>query len=131
MDDKIGLQLKGMSVRELEDLRERVAKELTAKLTSQVDFKSFSFEAPDDRSMGSLKFEAQTKHGLLRYSSFVGNGYSDGTEVSLDGADDGSDGLDCLEVPNFHDDTDEDDAKRECAKAVLAFEDAYEEYLNG
>ena len=122
--------LSRLSVEELEQLLERVGGELTKRLCEKVDFKSFEFEPCDDRSMGSLKFTAQTSHGLLAYKSHLGNGYTDDVEVSLDGREDDGWG-DCLEVPSFHDNTTQDEAKQSAAKAVAAFEEAYAEYLVG
>jgi hypothetical protein len=132
VDDKLGLQLKGLSVAELEDLRTRASKELTAKLTEQVDFQKFHFCPCDDRSMGRLTFTAKTEHGLVEYRAYLGNGYTDEEACKLtaepeEGFEEG-DELDLdvdLDLPAFHDNTTEDLAKQECAKAVLAWSSEY------
>lgn len=113
------MRLDGLSVGELEALQERVSKEITKRLCERVDLKSFEFEPCDDRSMGSLKFSAGTKHGLLTYSSNLGNGYTDDVETLLDGEEVGC--LD-LDLPSFHDNTSQDEARQAVLKAVLAFE---------
>jgi hypothetical protein len=117
------VKLDGLTVEELESLQERVSKALTDKVCERVKFTEFDFCPCDDRSMGSVKFGAQTKHGLLEYSANLGNGYTDDVKVSLNGVE--SDGYD-LEVPGFHDNTTNDVAVRECAKALLEWESSYE-----
>lgn len=122
--------LSRLSVQELEQLQERVGKELTVRLCEKVDFQSFEFCPCDGRSMGSLSFKAVTKHGVLDYEANLGNGYADDVLVLLNGQA-WSGVADCLDVPCFHDNTTSDQAKQESAKAVLAWVFAYEEYLTG
>lgn len=108
-----------LSAQELEQLQERVGQELTKRLCEKVAFESFEFEPCDDRSMGRLTFTAKTRHGLLAYKSNLGNGYTDDVETFLNGEEVGC--LD-LDLPSFHDNTSQDEARQAVAKAVLAFE---------
>jgi hypothetical protein len=121
----VQIDFNALSIKDIEALQERVSKELTKKLLKQVNFKKFEFEPCDDRSMGKLVFEAHTKVGVLAYKAHLGNGYTDDVEVSLDDNED--EGLDMLEIPSFHDDTSDDEAKQACVKAIVEFEKAYAE----
>ena len=118
-------ELKTLSVEELKALREQVRVELAARLTEQAHFTHFEFEPSDDRSYGSLKFTAQTKHGVLEYKCMVGHEYSDGIEITLDGGGELDEGLD-VDVPAFGELSDENEVKELCAEAVLAWERDYE-----
>jgi hypothetical protein len=108
------ISLSGLSVRELEGLQTRVSAELTERATRKVNFTQFEFSPPDDRSYGNIHFTVKTKHGELDYRALVANGDLQDAVFTVNDVK----RSDTPNVPDFFENTSNNEALRECARAV-------------
>lgn len=126
-----GFSLEDLSIEELEKLRDKVASALCLKLEKEVPFEQFDYEPVDDRSMGRIRFQAKTVHGMLCYEGHIdsGGGIQDSTaRLAPEGRDEE---METVEVEfdlldSLHADTDEEQAKIYVARAVLDWAKDYE-----
>ena len=130
--------LSHLTVAELEKLQGKVRATIAEKLTKEIPFTEFDFSPPDDRSYGTLTFEAKTLYGVLQYEGSIdSNGGAADAKVSLfrdnaepnDGPDEVGDTWDGID--GLHVDVSDDEAKTIVVKAVLQWQGAYAESLEG
>jgi len=117
-----GFGLKDLDLDELEQLREKVGKEIADRRAKDLILVRFS--PPDDRSYGRLEFRAVTKHGMLSYEADLGHGHKEHERILLNG-NDVSD-VAVLELPDFGPDRSTDEVREECANAVSEWEGEWE-----
>src|SRR5512135_435569 len=125
------ISLDGLSIDELEKLRDRIEVVLAQKFTQEIPLEKFYFDAPDDRSMGEIRFEAKTSLGIFRYKGFLlSDGHVESDEVCV--LNPGTDFEEDVEdydgwYTALNSDVSENEAKAIIVKSLLDWQKAREE----